>query len=99
MIWPYRDFWVYSVLYLTVGLQNVQDWCQMGATTFRLGAAIVMPRDISYQSETVLNWIIAIDETWTRAYEPELKKTVYHMPSFTFTKKTQGLIKCHPKKR
>ena len=41
MIWPYRDFWVYSVLYLTVGLQNVQDYCQMGATTFRLGAAVV----------------------------------------------------------
>jgi hypothetical protein len=42
---------------------------------------------MSYKSETVLNWIIATDETRARACEPELKKTVYKMLSSTVTKK------------
>lgn len=28
-LWPYRDFWFYIVLNLTVGLQSIQDCCQM----------------------------------------------------------------------
>jgi hypothetical protein len=29
MIWPYADFWFYIVLNLMVGLQSIQDCCQM----------------------------------------------------------------------
>lgn len=65
----------------------------MVATTCKLGGVVVMPRDMPYQYETALNWITTTDETWARAFEPELKKTVCQILSSTFTKKTQGLIK------
>jgi len=76
-----------------VGLPKCTNCCQMVTTTCKLGGAVVMPRDMSYKSETVLNWITTTDETWARAYDPELKKTGYQMLSSTFTKKTQGVIK------
>jgi hypothetical protein len=53
---------------------------------------------MSYQSETVVNWITTTVETWARAYEPELKKTMYSNAAIHIHQENTRFDKiCHPK--
>jgi hypothetical protein len=40
-----------------------------------------------HEGDNMMNWGIAINATWARAYEPELKHTVLLMTSSAFTTK------------
>lgn len=40
-----------------------------------------------HKGDNMMNWVIVINATWARAYEPELKPTVPLMPSSAFTTK------------
>lgn len=54
--WVYRDFWVYSALNFLIKLENAQDCCQVGTTSFEWGAVMFVLWDIPYTSGMILSW-------------------------------------------
>jgi len=47
----------------------------------------INPENYHHEGDNMMNWGIATNETWARAYEPELKPTVLLMKSSAFTTK------------
>lgn len=54
--WVYRDFWVCSALNFMMRLENAQDCCQVGTTSFKWGAVMFVLWDIPYTSGMILSW-------------------------------------------
>lgn len=54
--WVYRGFWVCSALNFMMRIENAQDCCQVGTTSFKWGTVMFVLWDIPYTSGMILSW-------------------------------------------